>query len=96
MLIEKQSTSSKGGARVGAGRKAGQRNKKTAELVAAIAASGLTPLEYMLSVMRDESLDPKERMVAAQGAAPYTHSKLASLTVDARVSTHDDNIMNLG
>jgi len=101
MLIEKQTIAVKkidgrGGARVGGGRKAGQRNKLTAALMEAVAASGITPLEYMLSVMRDTDLDMKDRMSAAASAAPYTHSKLASLTVDAHISTHDDNILNLG
>lgn len=44
----------RGGARPGSGRKPGSRNKRTDEQAAAVAASGLTPLEFMLSVMRDE------------------------------------------
>jgi hypothetical protein len=69
----------RGGKRFGAGRPRGAPNKATAEWRAAIAASGLTPLEHMLSVMRDESADPHERMEAAKSAAPYIHPKLSSI-----------------
>jgi hypothetical protein len=51
----------------------------TAAKAAAIAASGPTPLDYMLSVLRDESADRHERMEAARNAAPYVHAKFASL-----------------
>ena len=80
--VEKQSnkiSKIKGGARTGAGRPKGQPNKKTAELQQAVAESGITPLEYMLSVMRNEGAEPRERMGAALGAAPYIHPKLASI-----------------
>jgi len=41
-----------------------------------IAASGLTPLEFMLSVMRDEQADTATRLDAAVKAAPYVHPRL--------------------
>jgi len=68
-----------GGKREGAGRKPGVPNKRTTETVEAIEASGLTPLAYLLSVMRDESLDREARVDAAKAAAPYAHAKLASV-----------------
>lgn len=68
-----------GGKRPGAGRKKGVPNKRTAALQGEIAASGLTPLEYMLSVMRDEKESDARRLNAAQAAAPYVHAKLASI-----------------
>lgn len=61
------------------GRKKGTPNKATAAKAAEIAASGLTPLEYMLAVMRDEEADPKRRDEMAKAAAPYVHPKLATL-----------------
>lgn len=61
------------------GRAAGTPNKASAAKAAAIEASGLTPLDYMLSVLRDEGRDTAERMDAAKAAAPYVHSKLASV-----------------
>ena len=54
-------------------------DRVTAAKAAAIAASGLTPLDCMLSVLRDESADRHERMEAARNAAPYVHPKFASL-----------------
>ena len=68
-----------GGKRSGAGRPRGAPNKANAERQAAIAASGLTPLDYMLAVLRDESAEPNTRMEAAKSAAPYVHPKLASI-----------------
>ena len=68
-----------GGKRDGAGRKAGSPNKATQEQRDAVAASGLTPLDYMLTVLRDEDADKEDRMWAAEKAAPYVHAKLASV-----------------
>lgn len=61
------------------GRKKGSPNKKTAELQAQVAASGLTPLEFMLKVMRDSKKTLAVRIDAAKAAAPYVHAKLASV-----------------
>lgn len=36
---------------------------------------GMTPLEYMLMVMRDEGADPMRRDRMAVAAAPYAHAK---------------------
>lgn len=92
-MVEKISTKTKGGARPGAGRKAGSPNKKTAELQKAIADSGLTPLEYLLSVMRNVEEEPRARLNAALGAAPYVHAKLSSVDLAA---THSGTVgMNL-
>lgn len=79
-MFEIKSKKTKGGTRPGAGRKKGSPNKKTAELQEAVAKSGITPLEYMLLVLRT-SEDPKERMVAATAAAPYVHAKLSAVEV---------------
>lgn len=61
------------------GRKKGVPNKATAAKAVEIAASGLTPLEYMLDVMRNPGLDCEIRMEAAKAAAPYVHPKLAQV-----------------
>lgn len=61
------------------GRQKGSVNRKTAETQAAVEASGITPLDYMLKVMRDESADFGARLDAAKSAAPYVHAKLASM-----------------
>jgi hypothetical protein len=68
-----------GGARPGAGRPKGVPNRATAKREAEIAASGLTPLDYMLSLLRDETLDTETRFEAAKGAAPFVHPRLAAV-----------------
>lgn len=69
----------RGGKRDGAGRPAGAVNTKSREVADKAAAEGLTPLDYMLKILRDEEADPKDRMWAAEKAAPYVHAKLASV-----------------
>lgn len=79
-VIEKnQNKSNRGGVRKGAGRKVGAATKKTREIANAVAEYGITPLEYLLSVMRNADTEPRERLAAAQSAAPYVHAKLASI-----------------
>lgn len=69
----------RGGKREGAGRPAGAVTKRTRECAEAAIDDGLTPLEYMLQVLRDETQEQKKRMWAAEKAAPYIHAKLASV-----------------
>ncbi len=64
-----------GGARPGAGRPKGSVNKRSVETLAAAAAEGITPVEYMLKVLRDEEADDKARQWAAEKAAPYIHPR---------------------
>ena len=61
------------------GRAKGTPNKATAARQKRIAESGLTPLDYLLRIMRDESLDHHQRIDAAKAAAPYVHPRLASI-----------------
>jgi hypothetical protein len=61
------------------GRSKGTPNRASTAKAVAIAASGLTPLDYMLQVMRDESNTQDVRIDAANKAAPYVHPKLASV-----------------
>ncbi|MCK4818014.1 hypothetical protein KA005_19745 [bacterium] len=88
----------KGGEKKG-GRAKGTPNKKTAEQIKKVEDSGVTPLEYLLSVMREPI--PKEadlaqiiamtssKMDAAKSAAPYVHAKLASIEVRAEIETFE-------
>ncbi len=68
-----------GGARENAGRKRGSPNKATQERQAEVAASGETPLDYMLRVMRDQTVDHERRDEMARAVAPYVHPKLAAM-----------------
>jgi hypothetical protein len=68
-----------GGARKGAGKPKGAVSKidKVAREVAL--ATGISPLDYMLTQLRDDSLDREARMDAAKAAAPYVHARLAAV-----------------
>jgi hypothetical protein len=68
----------RGGRREGAGRKPGSVARIDYEARQKAHACGLTPLDYLLSVMRDESEDKRERLDAAKAAAPYCHARLTS------------------
>lgn len=71
------------------GRQKGVPNKASAAKAKAIADSGMTPLDYLLDVMRNGE-DPIQRLDAAKAAAPYVHPKLAALEhrVDASVTVN--------
>lgn len=84
--------SGRGGARKGAGRKPGAITQRTRDIANGIIEDGgVTPLEYMLQVMREEV--PEEvtadirfaivnrKFEAAKAAAPYIHPRLAAMTV---------------
>lgn len=78
------------------GRVAGTPNRKTADKVAAIEASGLTPLDYLLSVMRDDDLDREARVDAAKAAAPYVHARLAAVEHSGGIAfSHEDALAEL-
>jgi hypothetical protein len=64
------------GIKTGGGSRKGRPNKATAAKAAEIAASGLTPLDFLLSVMRDEARDLDIRVDAGKAAAQYVHPKL--------------------
>lgn len=66
----------KGGYRPGAGRPKGSKTKtkkKVMDIEAAAASEHLTPLEYMLKIMRDPKEDPDRRARLAIAAAPFCH-----------------------
>ncbi len=63
------------------GRQKGTPNKLTAEVQAAIAETGETPRDYMLRVMRDETVDPARRDAMAKAVAPYCHPRLTAVAV---------------
>lgn len=68
----------RGGAREGSGRKPGLITTKARE-IAEKGLVGLTPLDFMLEIMRDTNLEQTERFEAAKAAAPYVHAKLAAV-----------------
>ncbi len=73
----------RGGKRPGAGRKKGQITKATVyrqEMLAKAAASGISPLEVMITAMRNawDAGQINEAVQHAVHAAPYIHPRLAS------------------
>ena len=56
---------------------------KTREIADQAASEGITPLEFMLQVMRDDNAERSERLDMAKAAAPYIHPRLS--TVEAKV-----------
>lgn len=79
----------KGGRRLGAGRKRGSKTQKVSETALRAAELGITPLEYMLQIMRNEPPEDADaltklgyqsmRFDAAKGAAPYVHPRLNAI-----------------
>lgn len=79
-------SSGHGGRRAGAGRKPGSATKKTREIAEAALESGQSPLEYLLSIMRDPMADEDKRIDCAKAAAPYIHPRLSSVEANVKAS----------
>jgi hypothetical protein len=79
----------RGGRREGAGRKPGSKTKKTQLLAAAAREAGISPLEYMLAVLRDKTVDPERRDRMAAAAAPYIHPRLSNVEAKIDVTGHE-------
>jgi hypothetical protein len=72
----------KGGTRPGAGRPKGSiaRHRKLAnEATLKAVGDGETPLEFLLSIMRNGALELEARKDAAKAAIAYVHPRLASI-----------------
>ena len=87
----------RGGARPNAGRKPGTLNRFNRELLERAIEGGQLPLDYMLEIMRDQSLDTRLRIDAAKAAAPYVHQKLSAISVDVTTPelTHEQWLKTL-
>lgn len=60
------------------------------------APPALTPLDYLLSVLRDPGRPEKERFEAAKAAAPYVHARLSSVDHSGGVHlAHEDALDEL-
>lgn len=94
--FEKQSNGNqtvRGGRRPNAGRKPGSPNKATQRRQEEIAASGVTPLEFMLQRMRDPSVDAAQQFEAAKAAAPYVHPRLAAVEHSGDMTVRHEEIL---
>ena len=71
---------SHGGNRKGAGRPKGiQAGTKAERLAAELGKGQTTPLKYMLNMLNNPQVSIEKKMWAAKEAAPFVHSKLASI-----------------
>lgn len=66
------------------GRQKGSKNKANVQTSTEIAATGETPLEYMVRVMRETGADYDRRDRMAVAAAPYVHQKLAATEITGK------------
>lgn len=58
------------------GPKPGSKRRKTLLKERAMLASGLSPLEFALTIMRDEDAPFEDRWEACKAALPYCHPRL--------------------
>jgi hypothetical protein len=92
----------RGGKRLGAGRPVGTINRVSLAAKEAANATGVSPLEYMLSIMRDENAPVERRDDMAKAAASFVHPRLAASTVtlndkrDATDWTREELVAFLG
>lgn len=69
----------RGGARAGAGRPRGVRSSKTLKRLESIESDGITPLAFMLAIVRNEELPLAMRLDAAKQSAQYVHPRLSAV-----------------
>lgn len=94
--INQPKSSGRGGRRAGAGRKVGALTKKTRAIADAAVKEGVTPLEYMLKVLRDEASPTDRRDDMAKAAAPYMHPRLAAVEHSGTLTVnHEDRLRAL-
>ena len=84
------------------GRKPGSLNKRTLTqqqqsktIVQKAKEAGLTPLEYMLKVMRDPETLPQRRDDMAKACAPYVHPKLAAVDPETGKPLQEQGQVNI-
>jgi hypothetical protein len=73
----------RGGKRPGAGRKLGSVSKLSRQAAEAEFGKGMTPLEFLTSVMRDPEQPLGIRIEAAKAAAPYVHPRINAVAISA-------------
>src|SRR5215471_18837674 len=80
------------------GRQKGTPNKRTAErqvAIAAIRASGKSPMAFFADLLGNEQAPLELRFQAAKELAPYVHPKLASIESRTGGMTHEDRLAEL-
>lgn len=85
-------TAIKGGERKKAGRPKGAVSKKARIQEMQVVNSGMTPLEFLVSVYRNEDLPMNERIDAAKAAAPYVHKRMP-VQLEAKIDVTADDLV---
>jgi hypothetical protein len=75
------------------GRRKGPKNKVALAKAAALAASGLMPLDYMLGVLRNPLASTEDKRWAAEKAAPYCHPKLTATELGGTVTISQEDAL---
>lgn len=78
------------------GRVAGKPNattRKAREAAEQAAQAGITPLEFMLQVMRDPFADIAHRLDMAKAAAPYVSPRLANIEFKGSVTLNHEQAL---
>ncbi len=66
------------------GRSKGVRNRKSERGKGAAERTGVTPLDFLLKVMRNPKEPMYVRIDCAKAAAPYVHPRLSTITNDSK------------
>src|SRR5829696_223748 len=74
------------GRRAGSGRKRTGANKLDTIARKAAMEICITPLEFMLAILRNEANSDAVRMEAAKAAAPYVHARLAHIEKETELT----------
>lgn len=77
------------------GRKKGTPNKRTSErraAIAAIKASGRSPIDFFTDLLKNEDAPLELRFSAAKELGPYVHPKLASVEARTGGKTHEERL----
>ena len=80
------------------GRQKGTPNKRTAErqvAIAAIKASGTSPMAFFADLLGNEHAPLELRFQAAKDLAPFVHPKLASIESRQGGRTHEERLAEL-
>ena len=86
----------RGGPRPNSGRKPGSKVKALAKHAIKASKEGITPLDYLLNVLRDETQSHDERFDAAKAAAPYMHPRLQAIEHSGEIiSKHEQDLEEL-
>lgn len=80
---------------VGRGRPKGAKDRKRLAQAQLAEAAGVTPLEYLLAVMRNEHASAGERLDAAKSAAPYMHARLSNVQAEVSVAQEKPLIVHI-